>query len=133
MPDEPADDFHNVLFSYTRKQAIEDGVLADVSEIAKEAGFKLPVAVTCRVWAEVVTPTEDEKAQWGQSESGRLWDVLQLLRAAIRQAPDASVDQVAFSVLIQRSIGMEEVALRAVCGPGDDPAPVITIMAPDED
>ena len=35
---EPSDLIH----SYTRAQAIEDGVLVDVSDVAKEAGFKLP-------------------------------------------------------------------------------------------
>ncbi|MCF5089180.1 hypothetical protein GIW57_03195 [Stenotrophomonas sp. PA-6-5C] len=38
---EPSDLIH----SYTRAQAIEDGVLVDVSDVAKEAGFKLPVAI----------------------------------------------------------------------------------------
>ena len=37
--------FGPVIYAYTRAQAIEDGVLADVTETAKEAGFKLPVAV----------------------------------------------------------------------------------------
>ena len=35
----------DVIFTYTRKQAIEDGVLIDVSEMAMEAGFRYPVAV----------------------------------------------------------------------------------------
>src|SRR4051812_27741843 len=38
--------FGEVIFAYTRKQAIEDGVLVDVTETAKEAGFKIPVALT---------------------------------------------------------------------------------------
>jgi len=33
----------NIIFSYTRRQAIEDGVLIDVTEQAKQMGFK----VTC--------------------------------------------------------------------------------------
>lgn len=39
--------FGEPIYIYTRKQAIEDGVLIDVTETAKEAGFKVPVAVTC--------------------------------------------------------------------------------------
>ena len=38
--------FGDVIFSYTRKQAIEDGVLVDITEMAKEAGIKYPVAIT---------------------------------------------------------------------------------------
>jgi len=32
--------FGNVISAYTRAQAIEDGVLIDVSSIAKESGFE---------------------------------------------------------------------------------------------
>ena len=38
--------FGNVIYSYTRKQAIEDGVLVDITDVAKEAGIKYPVAIT---------------------------------------------------------------------------------------
>ena len=31
-----------VIYAYTRAQAIEDGVLVDVSEIAEEAGNQVP-------------------------------------------------------------------------------------------
>ncbi len=58
-----------VVYSYTRAQAIEDGVLVDISELAKEAGFKFPVAVTCRVF-ELLNDTY----QAGQSFEGRAWD-----------------------------------------------------------
>ena len=36
----------DVISRYTRAQAIEDGVLVDVSELAREAGFRFPVAMT---------------------------------------------------------------------------------------
>jgi hypothetical protein len=39
-------DENEIIYSYTRKQAIADGVLIDVTELAKEAGFKCPVAFT---------------------------------------------------------------------------------------
>jgi len=35
-----------VVSIYTRKQAISDGVLVDVTDMAKEAGIKYPVALT---------------------------------------------------------------------------------------
>lgn len=44
------DFFGGVIHSYSRAQAIEDGVLVDVSSMAKEAGFIWPVAVTAAVW-----------------------------------------------------------------------------------
>jgi hypothetical protein len=36
-----------------------------------------PEALTRRVWDEIVTPDERARA-WGQSEEGRLWDVIWL-------------------------------------------------------
>ena len=38
--------FGEVIYTYTRAQAIEDGVLIDATEMAKETGFKWPVALT---------------------------------------------------------------------------------------
>ncbi len=40
-----------VIFSYTRAQAIEDGVLVDLTAWAKETGFRIPVACTSSVSA----------------------------------------------------------------------------------
>ena len=36
----------NLIYAYTRAQAIEDGVLIDVTEQAKAIGFKLHTVVT---------------------------------------------------------------------------------------
>jgi len=73
----------DIVSIYTRAQAIEDGVLIDVSEIAREAGIKFPVATTCQLWADVIEPDETSKTI-GQDVNGRLWDVLMVLRIAIR-------------------------------------------------
>jgi hypothetical protein len=121
-----------LIFSYTRAQAIADGVLIDVSELAKEAGFRFPVALTCGVWAECV---EVPDGVAGQDETGRLWDVLNMLRFAIaRQKSDA--ERVDFAVHVRndnREGDPPLVHLYALCGPGDDAAPVITVMLPTED
>src|SRR3989338_1398153 len=119
------------LKTYTRAQAIPDGVLVDVSELAKEAGFRIPVAVTSALWEGYITPppsTEEE----GQSTTGRLWDVLNVLRIAIRSGPPPT-DMVLFSVLFRMTEGTEPVNLKALCGPGDNAEPVVTIMLPNED
>jgi hypothetical protein len=55
--------FGNVISSYTRAQAIEDGVLIDASNMAREAGFKWPVALTTAAWADCVDWSEDESRQ----------------------------------------------------------------------
>ncbi|MCX6698305.1 MAG: hypothetical protein NTV68_00020, partial [Methanomicrobiales archaeon] len=48
------DVFGEVIFRYTRAQAIEDGVLIDVTVTAKEIGIKYPVALTTAVYDEYV-------------------------------------------------------------------------------
>jgi uncharacterized protein DUF6573 len=64
-------DEFTIISVYTREQAIADGVLMDVSDMAKEAGFKWPVAVTLAVWNKVVIPTPHDERD-GQSKEGRL-------------------------------------------------------------
>jgi len=127
MPDEG----WNEIYRYTRQQAIADGMLTDVSGLAREAGFRFPVAVTNTVWAEIIVPDDDGKIA-GQSEKGRLWDVLMCLRYAISKS-NGNVDRLIFSVLVLRNGNVEKVKLRAICHPGDNGEPVLTIMYPNED
>ena len=122
------EDFGPVIFRYTRTHAIEDGVLIDAGRLAKEAGFNCPVALTSAAWAATV-----DGPQFGQvgCEEGRLWDVLHMLRVS---APRASGNLAHFTVMVADAEGrMRDVSLRALCGPGDDGIPVITILLPHED
>lgn len=121
----------DVIFTYTRAQAIEDGVLVDVTSTAKEAGFKIPVAITHRVWAEVIAPDDDAR-QAGETGTGRLWDVLWMLHVAIRSQQAAS-SQVHYAVLATDKGNLRKMTLKALCGPGDHGEPVATIMFLDED
>ena len=124
--------FGEVIHAYTRTQAIEDGELIDVSEVAREAGFKFPVAVTRNLWASWIEP--DEKAKtYGQDVQGRLWDVLWMLLVAIRRSGDG--EHITYQVLFQNGPGnrtRHTVTLWAICGPGDNAEPVITIMLPED-
>jgi len=64
--------FGNAISTYTRAQAIEDGVLIDPGTMAKEAGFnKWPVALTANAWADCVAWTDDDSEQQvHQDQSG---------------------------------------------------------------
>jgi hypothetical protein len=80
-----------VLFAYTRAHALADGVLVAVPvELAAEAGFRWPVALTAAAWADTVAWDEAIEARkphpTGQDEIGRLWDVHTMTRLAIRAA-----------------------------------------------
>ena len=63
--------FGNVISTYTRAQAIEDGVLIDAGAMAREAGFKWPVALTTAAWADCVAWSEDDSKTTGPSGSIR--------------------------------------------------------------
>jgi hypothetical protein len=126
----------NVFLRYTRAQAIADGVLVDVTYMAKEAGFRIPVSITCGAWDDCVEWTDrDSQAQTHQDQSGRLWDVLFMAFIAARGNPSAS--RVPFSVLRIPRDGQadcpELTELEAVIGPGDHLEPVLTIQLPGED
>ncbi len=120
-----------VIDVYTRAQAIEDGVLIDVSPVALgEHGILYPVAVTERVWAEVVIPPGGV-ATW-QDDLGRLNDLLTCLRFAIRRAPKGDLVQFKMDV-INEGEKRKTITLKALCHGGDNLEPVITVMFPDED
>ena len=117
----------DVIFAYTRAQAIEDGVLVDVTEMAQEAGFAWPVAVTAAVWALIhdIPP----RFQGIQDVEGRLWDVVWMASWAARRNAGT---QTLYSLILHH--GRKTYAtLKMVAGPGDEWEPVITIMLPNED
>src|SRR5258707_1122633 len=125
--------FHEaeVISSYSRTQAIADGVLVDVTKTAREAGFKFPVALTAAVWERFVSVPEGVVCQ---DEAGRLWDVHWMLRLAIAQGDGGTVARFGVHVRNTNHSGIPPlVRLKALCGPGNSGEPVITVMLPDED
>ena len=129
--------FGNVIYAYTRQQAINDGVLVDVTETkeAKEAGIKYPIAVTRAVWDAYIEWTEkDSDRQTYQDQTGRLWDVLWMFRLNARSCEDDCFLYTFFVVPRGgRGTKARQKQLKAVIGCGDNCEPVITIMMPDED
>jgi hypothetical protein len=106
-------------------------VLIDVSSTAREAGIRWPVALTRAVWERCVTVPLGVLCQ---NESGRLWDVLTMLRFALGGSNGAR--ELRFGGHVRndnRERTPPLVRLKAVSGPGDDGDPVLTLMAPDED
>jgi len=122
-----------VIFSYTRAQAIDDGVLVDLTEWAEETGFKIPVACTATVWQRYIVPPEATQG-FGQSERGRAHDLLWMLFNAIRSDASHNPDRLLFKLIfLQAPRKQETVTLKAICGPGDHGEPVMTVMLPNED
>jgi hypothetical protein len=121
-----------LISTYPRSEALADGVLVDVTETAREAGFVLPVAMTRAAWDLCVALTPAAK-QAGNDERGRLWDVLWMLRWAIGRSRGSGDSEIRFGLLcVTESVRPSRVVLRGVVGPGDDGLPVVTVMLPEE-
>ena len=123
--------FGPVIYSYTRSQAVADGVQVEVTKTAKEAGISFPVFLTRTVFDAYVAVPPDVQ---GQDEAGRLWDVCWMLRFAILRSRGGNRVPVALYVRNDNTRA-KLVTLIAQCGPldMDDPQPAITVMMPDED
>ena len=97
----------------------------------REAGIRYPVALTATLYHYHIDPDETLQ-EIGQSASGRLWDVLIMLRFLASNSNESTLQ---FDVLFQMKPDSEPepVKLKARCHPGDNLEPVITIMYPEED
>ena len=124
--------FGPVIYSYTRAQAVADGVQVEITKTAKEAGISFPVFLTRTVFDAYVAVPEGVS---GQDEAGRLWDIVWMLRFAIIRSR-SHTDRVPVALYVRNDNHRAKlVKLIAQCGPldMDDPAPAITVMMPDED
>jgi hypothetical protein len=124
-----------VLSIYTRTQALEDGVLFDMTQepfgdLARKCGIKWPVAMTATAFHECVA-VSDTQGHCGQDIIGRWWDVLMTFRSLRREV---SPLEVRWSVFVHDPDGRQrQKQLKCVSGPDDDGKPCLTFMLPNED
>jgi hypothetical protein len=128
--------FRNPISVYTRRQAIEDGVLVDLMQsgtagLVREGGFRFPVAMTIGAFCAIVGEP-DKPLPAGQDLKGRLWHVLWMLKLAIKSSKPGN-DRVSFSVNVWDGRRRTRVNLWSLGGPGDKAEPVITIILEGED
>ena len=124
--------FGPVIYSYTRAQALADGEQVDLTKMAQEAGIRFPVFLTRTVYDAFVTVPPGVTCQ---DEAGRAWDIVNMLRFAIRRCRSES-DRLAVALYVRNDNHRPRlVKLVASCGPLDidDPQPAITVLMPDED
>ena len=131
-PNSMTETFGPVIYSYTRAQAVADGVQVEVTKTAQEAGIKFPVFLTRTVFDSFVAVPEGVT---GQDEAGRLWDICWMLRFAILRS-HGHTDRLPVALYVRNdNRAARLVKLIASCGALDidDPQPAITVMMPDED
>jgi hypothetical protein len=120
------------IYSYTRAQAIKDGVLVDITKTARKVGLRYPVAVTDTLYHQYIEPTAILESE-SPAVNGRLMDVLMLLIFEIKRTR-GNTSELHFKVsFLMDSIKTESVGVWAVINGGDDGNPVITLMLEGED
>lgn len=127
---EAADGPHVQAMRLSRHQALRERVLVAAPDaIAKEASFKVPVALSCSAWDECVAWHGDGT----QDEEGRLWDVLWMALNAIRRRK-SKTDNASFVVyrIANGETTPTPVDLQIVVGPGDQGEAVLTIYLANE-
>lgn len=125
-----------VISCYSRAQALAEGNLLDISEEARVFGFGWPVAVSRALWADL---GDIPASRMWESLSGRLSDLLgRLSLLAGRTGGDRIA--MAFLLSLPRFEPLPEdiedwplYHVMALCGPGDEGEPVITICLPGEE
>lgn len=136
----------DIIFSYTTKQAVEDGVLIKADSVQSSMAYiKFPVYFTNAAWEKYIEiPKELEEVQ---NFNGRLGDILYMFAFQAKKCP-GSVLKFQFTCQIPKSFSWQqneakssisfqhrEVTLKAVISAQDidDPSPAIFIMLPWED
>lgn len=115
----------DVISTYTRQQAINDGVLADLSNLYPEECrvYRYPVACTETIWRMIETAVDASQG----SLKGIVGDLLWMSQKCIVKKLSES------TMLFQVGIGRKTHTLKVNVGPGDNMEPVVTIMGETED
>lgn len=117
--------FGEIIYAYTRQQAIADGVLVDLSDHPMtRKHWKIGLCCSSAVWTMI-----EEAVQQGKDLAGVLHDLYTLAKWAIKPNGDAT-DRICFRANIGKH---EDVDLILHCGPGDTPLPCLTLMLPSDD
>lgn len=114
--------FGKPIFKYTGEQAVNDGVLVDVTDCAKEAGIKWPVRITNHLH-ETINPPETSYDDF----AGRLWDVLFLAAVRCKNARPGDPGPLQYQVKIGAHVHTLWVAIDGTNG-----YPALHIMHPED-
>ena len=125
--------FGEIISSYTRAEAIDDGVLIDLTEWASSSkgfmgGFTVPVACTAAVFADIENIPPSQRHQ---DIRGRTHDMLFMASLACRRTR-GDADRIAFKFIMH--VGRKTYQTYHIhSGTGDNGEHVMTIMQPLED
>lgn len=116
--------FGDTIYSYSRAQAIADGILIDLSQVETiRQHWKHPFACTAAAYDLI-----EEGIERGEHDlTGICHDLSELAQHTARA--NAPTDLITFDATISGRVHK----LKLHIGPGDTAAPVLTLMLPYED
>ncbi|MEC3977178.1 DUF6573 family protein [Amycolatopsis sp. H20-H5] len=123
-----------IIDRYSRADALTEGTLVEADpELLRDAGIRYPLAYTTAVFHDCIEWSgRDNRKNVYQDQQGREWDVLTRAADAMRRARHLPERTVPFTVLriprLSRATTPGPVTLYVNVGPGDDGAPVLTVM-----
>ncbi len=130
------DQSDDLIYIYSRKQALEDGVqvdanIGDLAEVTRQH-FKYPVFLTRTVYDLMERAVNNRK--WLNDWKGVWHDICWMCRQSVRGLPQGENTAV-FQVIIRGAGKKSLYTMKAVCEAKDfdNAQPVITIMMADED
>lgn len=122
-----------IIHTYTRYQAIADGVLVDLSSSFPNETrmFRWNVCCTDTIWNLIERAAEADECE----VAVYVWDVCYMACTTIQHVKDADQPELFFKVCLPLRESGTERRLKLVCGPTsfDDPSPCLTIMLTEED
>jgi len=131
LTDEDTNPFGKDFIScYTWDDAVADGFFVEVTGLAKQWGFHIPVAITSTLFASYIRVGVEGKGEDEQLTNNLIILLLVELRDAIKLSEDGNGSQLAFEVKFDK----EPVKLLATIE-GRNPnnrEPVMTIMLPED-
>ena len=116
--------FGSPIFSYSRSQAINDGVLIDLTQFKViRDHWKIHLACTDTAWNIVEAAVKEH----GKDIEGILHDLSVMAKLHIKVAQGTD------TLWFQCIVGERTHQFKLHCGPGDSPVPVLTLMLSNED
>ena len=110
----------------TRRDAIDDGDLIEITRMGRDIGIAFPLAVSARA-AQSMVPFPNIPQE---TVTENLWDILHAFRDRARTT---TAEEFEFQASLYLNGLVPTITFKATVSPGDDGDPVITIMMPDED
>jgi len=114
----------NLVYVYTRQDAINDGIFVDVSQTAKANGFTIPVAITTNLFVTHIKRDDEKETEYRLN--------VFLLIMANKILNDKTGDSLIYTQVAFNPNDHTDVWVAIEAQSPTDPSPAINIMLPQD-